>query len=106
MAVVKITKDNFIDEVMQSGKPVLIDFYADWCGPCRMLAPVIEEVSEKYDGQAIFVKLDVDENEEAAMKYSISSIPNVIAVKKGQPIANSLGYVPPEAFEAFVEKNL
>ena len=96
-----------LEELIASSKmPVFCDFWATWCGPCRMLAPVIEEVSEKYDGQAIFVKLDVDENEEAAMKYSISSIPNVIAFKKGQPIANSLGYVPPEAFEAFVEKNL
>ncbi len=105
--MVKHVTSKQLEEILASSEQtVFCDFWATWCGPCRMLAPVIEEVSEKYDGQAIFVKLDVDENEEAAMKYSISSIPNVIAFKNGQPIANSLGYVPPEAFEAFVEKNL
>ena len=105
--MVKQVTSKELEEILASSEQtVFCDFWATWCGPCRMLAPVIEEISEKYDGQAIFVKLDVDENEEAAMKYSISSIPNVIAFKKGQPIANSLGFVPPDAFEAFVEKNL
>ncbi len=105
--MVKHVTSKQLEEILSSSEQtVFCDFWATWCGPCRMLAPVIEDVSEKYDGQAIFVKLDVDENEEAAMKYSISSIPHVIAFKKGQPIANSLGYVPPEAFEAFVEENL
>ena len=88
--------------------PVFCDFWASWCGPCRMLAPVFEELSEKYDGQAIFVKIDVDDEEceAAAIKYGITSIPNVIAFKGGKPVDNSLGFVPSAVLEAFVEKNL
>ena len=73
-----------------------------------MLAPVFEEVSDKYDGQAVFVKVDVDEedSESVAIKYQITSIPNVIAFKNGAPIANNLGFVPQEALEAFVKNNL
>ena len=71
-----------------------------------MLAPVFEEISEKYGDKAVFVKVDVDEQEEAAMKYGISSIPNVIAFKDGEPCGNSLGFVPASALEAFVKENL
>ena len=88
--------------------PVFCDFWATWCGPCRMLAPVFEELSEKYKGQAIFVKIDVDDEEceAAAIKYGITSIPNIIAFKGGIPVDNSLGFVPSAVLEAFVEKNL
>ena len=85
---------------------VFCDFWATWCGPCRMLAPVFEDVSDKYEGKAVFVKLDVDENEEAAIKYAISSIPNIIAFKNGKKADNNLGFVPQASLEAFVEKNL
>lgn len=71
-----------------------------------MLAPVFEEVSDKFDDKAVFVKLDVDENEDAAMKYGITSIPNVILFKNGKPAANSLGFVPEKALADFVEKNI
>ena len=96
-----------LEELIASSEtPVFCDFWATWCGPCRMLAPVLEEISDKYDGKAIFVKLDVDENEDAARKYGISSIPNIIAFKEGKPAANSLGFVPASALEAFVERNI
>ena len=96
-----------LDRILkESTQTVFCDFWATWCGPCRMLAPVYEEISVKYDGKAIFLKLDVDQNEEAAIKYSISSIPNIIAFKNGAPVSNSLGFVPPDALEAFVQKNL
>lgn len=101
-----INSQELKDLIKVSEVPVFVDFYADWCGPCRMLAPVLEEISDKYDGRAVFVKLDVDENEDAARKYGISSIPNVIAFKNGTPAANSLGFVPASAMEAFVERNL
>ena len=87
-------------------QPVFCDFWATWCGPCRMLAPVFEEISEKYADKAVFVKLDVDENEEAAIKYGITSIPNIIAFKNGAKVDNNLGFVPQASLEAFVEKNL
>ena len=95
-----------LEEVVASGKTVFCDFWASWCGPCRMLAPVFEAVAQKYEGQAEFVKVDVDEEESAAVKYGISSIPNVIVFKKGKAVANNLGFMPTEAFENFVKSNL
>ena len=94
--------------VANSDKTVYCDFWASWCGPCRMLAPVFEEISDNYDGKAVFVKLNVDEedSEVAAMKYGITSIPNIIAFKNGKPVDNSLGFKPQAMLEEFVEKNL
>ena len=88
--------------------PVFCDFWASWCGPCRMLGPVFEEMSEKYDGQAIFVKVDVDEEESvpAAMKYGISSIPNILVFKAGEKVASNLGFVPAPVLENFIKSNL
>ena len=94
--------------VAGSQQTVFCDFWANWCGPCRMLAPVFEEISNKYENQATFVKVDIDdeESESAAIKYGISSIPNVIAFKGGKPVANSLGFVPAPVLENFVKNNL
>ena len=105
--MVKHVTSQELEQILNSeSKTVFCDFWATWCGPCRMLAPVYQDISEKYEGQAVFVKLDVDENEEAAMKYGISSIPNIIAFKKGQPIDSSLGFVPQASLENFVKENL
>mgnify|MGYP002509615382 CR=1 FL=1 len=105
--MVKYVNGKELEELLEnSDKTVFCDFWASWCGPCRMLAPVYEDVSDKYEDKAVFVKLDVDESEDAAMKYSISSIPNIIAFKNGKPTANNLGFVPQSALETFVENNL
>ena len=89
-------------------KTVVCDFWASWCGPCRMLAPVFEELSKKYDGQAVFVKVDIDEeeNESVAIKYGISSIPNILAFKGGQAVDSHLGFAPAPVIEAFVKNCL
>ena len=107
--MVKHVNAEQLEELIQnSTQPVFCDFWASWCGPCRMLAPVYESVSNKYNDDAIFAKMDIDEDdsEVAAIKYGITSIPNVIAFKGGKAVDNSLGFVPEAVLEAFVEKQL
>ncbi|MBQ3019184.1 MAG: thioredoxin [Clostridia bacterium] len=107
--MVKYITAKELDELLQNtDKTVFCDFWASWCGPCRMLAPVFEDLSDKYDGKAVFVKMDIDEedNEPAAIQYGITSIPNIIAFKDGKPVANSLGFKPEAMLEGFIQENL
>ncbi len=107
--MVKYVNAKALEEIISTESlPVFCDFWASWCGPCRMLAPVFEEISDKYEGQAVFLKIDIDEedSEPAAIKYGITSIPNIIAFKGGQAADSSLGFVPAAVLESFVEKNL
>ena len=101
-----ITEKELETLITESELPVFCDFWANWCGPCRMLAPVYEEISDQYDGKAVFVKMDIDENESAAVKYGITSIPNILVFKKGQPVDSNLGFVPAAVLESFVKNNL
>ena len=92
MEVMKVTSENFEKEVLNSEKTVLVDFYADWCGPCKMLAPVVEEVaSEKGDIKV--VKINVDDAQDLAMKYQVMSIPTIVIIKNGQEVKRSVGVV-------------
>ena len=107
--MVKYITAKELDELLQNtDKTVFCDFWASWCGPCRMLAPVFEDLSDQYDNQAVFVKMDIDEeeNEPAAIRYGITSIPNIIAFKDGKPVANSLGFKPAAMREGFIQENL
>lgn len=107
--MVKYVNAAGLEELIVNEKlPVFCDFWASWCGPCRMLAPVFEELSDKYEGEAVFVKIDIDEedSEAAAMKYGISSIPNIIVFKGGKPVANNLGFVPEAVLDSFIKNNL
>ncbi len=93
MAITVVNKDNFEAEVLQSAQPVLIDFWADWCGPCRMISPLVEEIAE--EGRDLKVcKINVDEETELAMRYGIASIPTLIVFKDGEEFNRSIGVVP------------
>ena len=96
MSVIKLTKENFVDEVMQAGDPVLIDFYADWCGPCKMLTPVIDALEEKRNDIKV-CKVNVDEQPELAQTFDISVIPTLVAMKDGGVLGKSTGVVSEDA---------
>jgi len=99
MAEITLNKDNFTGEVLESDKPVLVDFWAEWCGPCRMLAPVVEEIAEEFDGSVKVGKVNIDEEPELANKYRVEFIPTLIVFKNGKPESTSTGYVPREKIE-------
>ena len=103
MAEITITNKNFDQEVLASDKPVLVDFWATWCGPCRMLAPVIEEIAESRSDIKVG-KVNVDDEGELAVRFGISSIPTVIVFKNGDIAAQAIGYRPRAEIEALLEK--
>ena len=89
-----VTDTDFDEKVLKSDRPVLVDFWADWCMPCKMIAPIVEELSQEYDGKLDFAKLDVDSNDKTAMAYGVRSIPTLLIFKEGQPIDQIVGAVP------------
>ena len=103
MAELNITSLNFENEVLNSDKLVLLDFYADWCGPCKMLAPVVHEIAEENAGTLKVGKINVDEQMELAMRFQVSSIPMLVVFKDGKAVAKSVGYRPKAEIAAMVE---
>jgi thioredoxin 1 len=94
MKPITLTDDNFENEVIKSDKPVLIDFWAVWCGPCKIIAPVVEELASEYDGKIKVGKLDVDENQQSSIKYGVRSIPTLLIFKDGKVKDTIIGAVP------------
>ena len=106
MSAINITKENFQKEVMESGQPVLLDFWASWCGPCKMLAPVMEDLAGKYEGKALVGKVNVDDQPDLAMRFGVMSIPTVIFLKDGKEFDRKVGVMPPQAYTAVLDANL
>ena len=101
MAHVTLTKDNFVEEVLRSEQPVLVDFWASWCGPCHMLSPVVEELSQEHP-EITFAKVNVDEAPELAQKFHVSAIPTLVLFRDGEPVDVSVGVRTKEELESFL----
>lgn len=101
-----ITTEDFTDEVETADDPVLVDFWAEWCGPCKQLAPRIEELAEEFDGEVKFVKVDVDDNQELAGQFGIRSIPTLLLFQEGEKVEQIVGSVPKERIKEEIEKLL
>lgn len=104
MAALHVTKDNFDLEVLQADKPVLVDFWASWCGPCQMVGPLVEQLSEEMDSVK-FVKVNIDEEPELAGRYHVASIPTFLLVKKGAVVKTEVGALPKQTLKNMIEKN-
>lgn len=106
MAVKHITQDQFDEVTNQQGKKVLVDFFATWCGPCKMLAPVMEDLAGKYEGKALVGKVNVDDEPDLAMRFGVMSIPTVVFLKDGKEFDRKVGVMPPAAYTAVLDANL
>ena len=102
----EITDANFEELVLKSEKPVLVDFWAAWCGPCRMVGPVIEEISNEYSDKAVVGKVDIDSNQEYAAKYGVRNIPTVLVFHKGEVVTRQVGVAPKNTYTEAIDRLL
>jgi thioredoxin 1 len=103
---VAVTDSTFDELVLKSANPVLVDFWATWCRPCQMVAPILEELTQEYAGKLIVAKLDVDQNQKTAQQYHVMSIPTMIIFKEGKPVANIVGFKPKEQLKKELDSAL
>lgn len=102
----ELTDNNFDELVLQSDKPVLVDFWAEWCGPCRMVGPIVEELAGEYEGRAVIGKVNVDENREVSSKFGIRNIPTLLVFKNGEVVDKQVGVAPKNALAGKIDAQL
>ena len=103
---ITVTDKDFDEKVLKASMPVLVDFWAEWCAPCRMIAPIVEELAQEYDGQIAFAKMEVDTNPETSLKFSIRSIPTLLVCKDGKPVDQVVGAVSKPALKKRLDNAL
>ena len=103
--IVELNENEFAAAVLESSVPVVVDFYASWCGPCKMLAPLLEQLAVEFEGRLKFTKVDVDQAFNLAARYGISGVPTLIVFRQGQPADTLVGMAPPKALRAWLEKH-
>ena len=106
MSIITATDDNFEGEILKSDKPVLVDFWAPWCGPCKVIGPLVEELAQQFQDNVKFAKINVDDSQKTALTYGIRSIPTLILFKDGKILDTLVGLVPKSRLEEFVRKGL
>ena len=106
MATKTVTDASFQSDVLEADRPVLVDFWADWCGPCKMIAPALEEISDELAGQVTIAKMDIMENPEVAGRMGVQSIPLMVLFKNGEPVAQKLGAAPKSQLKSWIESEL
>ena len=104
--MIHVTDDSFDSDVLKSDQPVLVDYWAEWCGPCKMIAPILEEVSSEYSARLKIAKLDVDQNQATSMKYGIRGIPTLMLFKEGNIVATHVGALTKSQLTAFIDSNV
>ena len=104
--IIHVTDDSFENEVLQSSDPVLVDYWAEWCGPCKMIAPVLDEIASEYDGRVKIAKLNIDDNPNTPPRYGIRGIPTLMLFKGGEVEATKVGAVSKSQLTAFIDSNL
>ena len=105
-SVQQVTDGDFEKAVLQSGKPALVDFWAPWCGPCRIIGPIVEELAPSYQGRAVIAKMNVDDNPMVAQRFGITSIPTLMMFKDGKLVERAVGAMPKAELQKFIDRNL
>ena len=104
--IVHVSDESFEQDVLASDKPVLVDFWAEWCGPCKMIAPILDEIADEYDGRVTIAKLNIDHHQETAPKYGVRGIPNLILFKGGDIAGQKVGAMSKSQLTAFIDENI
>ena len=105
-AVQQVSDKDFDTSVLNAGKPAFVDFWAPWCGPCRIIGPIVEELAPSYEGRAVITKMNVDENPQIAQRYGVTSIPTLMMFKDGKLVDRAVGALPRNELQKFIERNL